>query len=296
MSGVSRSEPLVVTTNSWRRLSDHKPPAKALCLVAREQVPPSGKAVSVQALRWNAVEGCWYAGALDAVMARAGDLWAIAPKPDLEIWDRAARPPAAEPAPPSSSDVKVITLEWSEPSPPTEDRPYDHVTAGCPLGEYHIEWKSWKDSPGFVVYLSEHYLGTYYDLEAAKAAAQSNLLGTVLDCLVGEREEAVPAQEELLPPPPTLEWLEPHYGEERDTFGYQAAFAFGGEYRIVWRRWEDDDLVLEWHHPNPIVPVQHLGTVINVHQGRERLQRDYEKRLAATAERDFRFRTYRDSV
>lgn len=41
-------------------------------------------------------------------------------------------------------------LTWSEPMPPSEDCPYDHVVAETPLGRIHIEWKSWKDYDGYV--------------------------------------------------------------------------------------------------------------------------------------------------
>jgi hypothetical protein len=39
---------------------------------------------------------------------------------------------------------KVITLDWSEPEPPNTLSFYDHVVAKSVLGDFIIEWKSWK--------------------------------------------------------------------------------------------------------------------------------------------------------
>jgi hypothetical protein len=43
-----------------------------------------------------------------------------------------------------------VPLEWSEPRPPTKDVcSYNHVVAQTPIGNITIEWKSWKDYPGY---------------------------------------------------------------------------------------------------------------------------------------------------
>lgn len=42
-----------------------------------------------------------------------------------------------------------MPLKWSDPSPPNDDCGYDHVVAPTPIGEISIEWKSWKDYPGY---------------------------------------------------------------------------------------------------------------------------------------------------
>lgn len=46
---------------------------------------------------------------------------------------------------------EIAKLKWSEPEPPNQDSSYDHVMAETPFGQFKIEWKSWKDYPGFTI-------------------------------------------------------------------------------------------------------------------------------------------------
>ena len=42
-------------------------------------------------------------------------------------------------------------LEWSPAAAPNEYCRYDHSFADTPFGRYQVEWKGWKDAPGFTV-------------------------------------------------------------------------------------------------------------------------------------------------
>lgn len=80
--------------------------------------------------------------------------------------------------------ARPIRLHWSDPCPPNDDCHYDHVKAVSPLGEYSIEWKSWKRDPAFVVYFwGDNVLDTAFSLDDAKALAQEHFNKTVLACL-----------------------------------------------------------------------------------------------------------------
>ena len=67
-------------------------------------------------------------------------------------------------------------MNWTEPKPPTKGVSfYDHTILGSPLGEFRIEWKSWKDSPDYGIDLEGQYIGTEYSLEEAKELVRSHL-------------------------------------------------------------------------------------------------------------------------
>lgn len=73
------------------------------------------------------------------------------------------------------SETNIKALEWSEPAPPTKDVcHYDHCHADTPFGRYQIEWKSWKDYPGYTVEAPWEWIGTEDTLEAAKLSAQAD--------------------------------------------------------------------------------------------------------------------------
>lgn len=65
---------------------------------------------------------------------------------------------------------ETTRLDWPEPSPPTKDvSHYDHIKAHG----FTIEWKSWKDYPGYTVMkdvVDEGFIGTFDTLDEAKAA------------------------------------------------------------------------------------------------------------------------------
>lgn len=62
-------------------------------------------------------------------------------------------------------------LKWTDPAPPNDSCPYDHITADSPLGKFRIEWKSWKKYDSYVLFLGEDYLGPFSDLDSAKGGA-----------------------------------------------------------------------------------------------------------------------------
>ena len=68
-------------------------------------------------------------------------------------------------------------MKWTEPKPPTIGiNHYDHVILTTPIGEYVIEWKSWKEQPSYDVNLDCEWIGCEYDLKSAKDIAENHLL------------------------------------------------------------------------------------------------------------------------
>lgn len=68
----------------------------------------------------------------------------------------------------------MTEITWAETAPPNDECTYDHTTASVPFGILRIEWKSWKDYPGYAVSFTgiEDFIGSYDTLEAAKAASE----------------------------------------------------------------------------------------------------------------------------
>lgn len=67
-------------------------------------------------------------------------------------------------------------MNWTEPKPPTEGvSSYDHTKCETPLGEFIIEWKSWKLNPSYDVILRNEWIGCEYDLDQAKNSAKKYL-------------------------------------------------------------------------------------------------------------------------
>ena len=78
----------------------------------------------------------------------------------------------------------VIPLNWSAPAPPGQDgSAYDHCIAGTPFGCYTIEWKSWKDHPGYTVDGPVGFFGSACSLDEAKKLAADHFSLTVRSCL-----------------------------------------------------------------------------------------------------------------
>jgi hypothetical protein len=66
--------------------------------------------------------------------------------------------------------IIIKALEWSEPN---EECSCDHIVADSAIGKFSIEWKSWKDYPGYVLYVNGEYIGTLNNLDHLKVVAQS---------------------------------------------------------------------------------------------------------------------------
>lgn len=66
-----------------------------------------------------------------------------------------------------------MPLQWSEVREPNNDCSYDHVVAETPLGSISIEWKSWKDYPGYTSSLPWGAFVTANSLDEAKRLVQS---------------------------------------------------------------------------------------------------------------------------
>lgn len=60
-------------------------------------------------------------------------------------------------------------MKWTEPTNPKADvSNYDHCTTKTPIGEFIIEWKSWKDFPDYDVSLNGKWLFMETSLDLAK--------------------------------------------------------------------------------------------------------------------------------
>ena len=85
----------------------------------------------------------------------------------------------------ASSCVKPLV--WTEPTPPNAECSYDHVFALSALGQYSIEWKSWKDTDTHhdarCVFCAN---GDFLDggtLDQAKSAAQAHYEACIMSAL-----------------------------------------------------------------------------------------------------------------
>ena len=74
---------------------------------------------------------------------------------------------------------RKTALLWTEITPPDDSCWYDHITAKTAVGEYSIEWKSWKWLDMYDLYLLTEdiekncHIGRFSTLDEAKEAAES---------------------------------------------------------------------------------------------------------------------------
>ena len=81
--------------------------------------------------------------------------------------------------------MKIKQIEWSEPREPNASCSYDHVVGKCPLGDYLIDWKGWKESPSFGINSPvTPYIDCRYSLKEAKEYAQDDFEYNVRECLI----------------------------------------------------------------------------------------------------------------
>lgn len=79
--------------------------------------------------------------------------------------------------------MKLKPIVWSEPKPPTKDVCcYDHCRASTPLGEFSVEWKSWKQYDSYCVYFNGDYLESVFDLEDAKDWVDKYYKDLIMSC------------------------------------------------------------------------------------------------------------------
>lgn len=68
-------------------------------------------------------------------------------------------------------------MNWSENMPPINGKSYyDHTTLESPIGQIIIEWKSWKESPGYDVMINGDWIGFEYDLDNAKKLGENHII------------------------------------------------------------------------------------------------------------------------
>lgn len=79
--------------------------------------------------------------------------------------------------------IKIRDLDWSGPWPPNVRIRYHHLVAQTPIGEFSIEWKSWKSDPDYSLNLNREEQATFPSVDEAKAGA-TNIIRDVVKCLV----------------------------------------------------------------------------------------------------------------
>jgi len=63
-------------------------------------------------------------------------------------------------------------LIWCKNRDPNSECSYTHTISQSPLGDFRIEWKSWKKDPSYSLFLEDNYLGEFYgDLDDIKKSA-----------------------------------------------------------------------------------------------------------------------------
>lgn len=79
----------------------------------------------------------------------------------------------------------IKKIEWTESRKGNEYVSYDHVIGTCPLGEFLICWKSWKENDSYDIMESPFGEGIdyTYDLEESKELCQKLLNEKILECL-----------------------------------------------------------------------------------------------------------------
>ena len=73
------------------------------------------------------------------------------------------------------TEAVARSLQWSVPQSANARCHYDHVFAESPLGEFSIEWKSWKTADYRDLYLAGDHLGSFRTVEEAQIAATNHL-------------------------------------------------------------------------------------------------------------------------
>lgn len=69
--------------------------------------------------------------------------------------------------------MNIKEFAWTDPAPPNSGVTsfYDHVIATTALGEFKIEWKSWKQYESYCLYFADEYVESLYSLDEAKRYA-----------------------------------------------------------------------------------------------------------------------------
>jgi len=69
--------------------------------------------------------------------------------------------------------IKLKKFEWTEPAKPDGGKNsfYDHVKCNTSLGDFQIEWKSWKEYDTYCLYFNQDYVDSLYTLDEAKQSA-----------------------------------------------------------------------------------------------------------------------------
>lgn len=79
--------------------------------------------------------------------------------------------------------MKVKEIEWSEESYSNAIRSYNYVVGKTPIGDFEIEWKSWKDCISYCTYFLGEYISCQPSLEGAKDDCQSYFNSLINNCL-----------------------------------------------------------------------------------------------------------------
>lgn len=68
--------------------------------------------------------------------------------------------------------IKLKAFQWRGPAKPDGKTCfYDHVKCDTSLGDFQIEWKSWKEHDTYGLYFNGEYVASLYTLDEAKQKA-----------------------------------------------------------------------------------------------------------------------------
>lgn len=81
-------------------------------------------------------------------------------------------------------EVSEVALTWSAAEEPNSDSSYNHCFCETPLGRAFIEWKSWKDYPGYTLQICDQWIGCFDSLDEAKTALAEFVKGVGERCLI----------------------------------------------------------------------------------------------------------------
>ena len=80
---------------------------------------------------------------------------------------------------PAQPTLTMKPLQWCDEREPNEHIRYNHVLAESAIGQFSIEWKSWKKYDSRCVYVGGEYIDSGSTLEDAKKIAERHLRNVV---------------------------------------------------------------------------------------------------------------------
>lgn len=129
---------------------------------------PDDMGLDVLGQLWELVRTIAEAGQLNDIDPKTYPLDSIVTEHKREISEVAINSITQEYLLKSKPENISTVGEWTQPSPPNESCPYDHVKLDTPLGQARITWRSWKQHDNFCLGLDGEYLETGNSIDELK--------------------------------------------------------------------------------------------------------------------------------